>query len=68
MEKMTEQHERECPEYRQTHDPLKHAGWPLISYILDATTEGTIARKQAMDKLLQAVEEIRMILNRSHMH
>jgi hypothetical protein len=63
---MTE-HEREESEAWPVADPLKTAAMPLAQFVLAETAEGR-TRKQAMDKLLRCVEEIRAILARGQFH
>jgi hypothetical protein len=66
---MTEHKHHECEDCGQTHhDLLKVAAWPLAEFILNATTEKSLARGEAMNALMASVETIRSILAKSHMH
>jgi hypothetical protein len=68
MEIAMTEHE-ECEECGlPVHDPLKAAAMPLADFILNATTEGTHARNEAMNRLLKAVEEIRSVLARGRLN
>jgi hypothetical protein len=62
------EHEHECSDCGQIHDPLKSAALPLANFILNVTTEGTRARNEAMNRLLKCVEEIRATLARGQFH
>jgi hypothetical protein len=65
---MTEHKHHECEDYAPPRDLLLTASWPLVEYILNATSERSQARTEAVNKLMQAVETIRGILAKSQMH